>query len=103
MTKTRVEKDFLGEMKVPVNSYYGCQTARALDNFPITGLALDRDFVKGLGLVKYAAAKANMDLELLPKNIGEAIMKASLAVINGELNDEFPIDPIQGEQELRPI
>lgn len=96
MTQKRVEKDFLGEMEVPVNSFYGCQTARALDNFPITGLKLDHDFVKGLGLVKYAAAKANMDLELLPKNLGEAIMEASLAVINGELNDEFPIDPIQG-------
>ncbi|MEL7563625.1 MAG: aspartate ammonia-lyase [Dehalobacterium sp.] len=96
MGKTRVEKDFLGEMEVPAERYYGCQTARALENFPITGLKLDRDFVKALGMIKYAAAQANLELGLLPKPIGEAIMEASQAVINGELNDEFPIDPIQG-------
>lgn len=96
MERFRVEKDFLGEMQVPEDRYYGCQTARALENFPITGLKLDQDLVKALGMVKYAAAQANLELGLLPKYIGEAIMEASQAVINGELNDEFPIDPIQG-------
>jgi aspartate ammonia-lyase len=96
MQKFRVEKDFLGEMKVPAERYYGCQTARALENFPITGLKLDEDFVKAMGMVKYAAAEANMALGLLPEKIGKAIMDASMAVINGELSDEFPVDPIQG-------
>jgi aspartate ammonia-lyase len=96
MTKYRVERDFLGEMQVPAERYYGCQTARALVNFPITGLKLDEDFVKAMGMVKYAAAEANMALGLLPEKIGKAIMEASLAVVNGELSDEFPVDPIQG-------
>ena len=96
MKKYRVEKDFLGEMQVPEEKYYGCQTARALDNFPITGLKLDQDLVRAMGMIKYAAAKANMELGLLPQPIGKAVMEASLAVINGELDDEFPIDPIQG-------
>jgi aspartate ammonia-lyase len=96
MKKYRVEKDFLGEMQVPEEKYYGCQTARALDNFPITGLKLDRDLVRAMGMIKYAAAKANMELGLLPQPIGKAVMEASLAVMNGELDDEFPIDPIQG-------
>jgi len=96
MGKMRVEKDFLGQMEVPENRYYGCQTARALENFPITGQKLDMDLVKALGMIKYAAAQANLELGLLPRHIGEAIMEASQAVIKGELNDEFPIDPIQG-------
>jgi aspartate ammonia-lyase len=69
MTKYRVERDFLGEMQVPAERYYGCQTARALVNFPITGLKLDEDFVKAMGMVKYAAAEANMALGLLPEKI----------------------------------
>lgn len=96
MTKYRVEKDFLGEVQVPADKYYGVQTVRALQNFPITGQKLDDDYVKAMGMVKYAAADANMALGYLSKEVGQAVMDASKAVFNGELEDEFPVDPIQG-------
>lgn len=96
MKKFRMEKDFLGEIQVPEDRYYGCQTVRAMHNFPITGLNLDKDMVRALGMIKHAAAQANLELGLLPESIGKAIMAASQAVISGELDEEFPIDPIQG-------
>lgn len=96
MTKYRVESDFLGEVNVPVEAYYGVQTVRAIKNFPITGEKLDPDMVKGLGMIKQAAAKANMNAGLLNKQIADAIIEASQAVIDGKLADNFPIDPIQG-------
>lgn len=69
---------------------------RALHNFPISGLKLDPDLVKALGMIKYAAAWGNFSMGLLAEPVGEAIMEAAEAVINGELPDEFPLDPIQG-------
>jgi aspartate ammonia-lyase len=96
MKKIRIEKDFLGEMQVPADKYYGGQTARALLNFPVTGQKLDEDLIHALGMIKYASAKANAELGLLPADIGAAIMEASAAVFHGDLDDEFPIDPIQG-------
>jgi len=96
MTEYRVEKDFLGEVKVPLNAYYGVQTMRAMTNFPISGLKLDRDMIRALGMIKLAAARSNMALGLLPKPAGIAIIEACQAVINGELDGEFPLDPIQG-------
>ncbi|MEA2504142.1 MAG: fumarate hydratase, class, partial [Actinomycetota bacterium] len=65
MGETRVEKDSMGEVEVPASAYYGAQTQRAADNFPISGWRFGRRFIQALGLVKWAAAQANEDLGLL--------------------------------------
>ncbi len=94
----RMEKDSLGEHKVPADAYYGVQTVRALENFQITGIPIARFqlFIKAMAFVKRAAAKANMELGILPHDIGEAILKATYDVEAGKLDDHFPIDVIQG-------
>jgi len=91
----RIETDTLGEMRVPEDALYGAQTARAVENFPISGLVFPRPFIKALGLIKYAAAEANMRLGLLEKRIGEAIAKAALEVADGLLDRHFVIDVFQ--------
>lgn len=94
----RIEHDFLGEKEIPQDVYYGIQTLRALENFHITGIPLKVEpiFVKSLGYVKKAAAMANRDLGVLDKNIAEYIIKASDRVINGEFDNQFLSDLIQG-------
>ncbi|MDY3740709.1 MAG: aspartate ammonia-lyase [Selenomonadaceae bacterium] len=92
----RIEHDFLGELEVPDNAYYGVQTMRAMDNFRITGQTLDHDFIKALAMVKKAAALANMSTGRMKKEVGEALVKAADEIIAGNLLDQFPIDPIQG-------
>nr|MDH3162588.1 lyase family protein [Bacillus licheniformis] len=72
---TRIEKDFLGEKEVPVDAYYGVQTMRAVENFPITGYQIDEELIKALAMVKKAAALANMDIKRLYKELGEVIVK----------------------------
>ena len=96
MADFRLEHDFLGEKQVPINAYYGVQTMRALENFPITGHRLNPTLIRCLGIVKKAAAMANMEVGELDKTIGEAIVKAADEVIAGKLNDWFVVDPIQG-------
>ncbi|HZY02041.1 MAG TPA: lyase family protein, partial [Anaeromyxobacteraceae bacterium] len=84
--KTRTEHDLLGEKQIPAEAYYGVQTARALENFQISGTTL-RDYpelVKALALVKLAAARANADVGALPKQKLEAIEKACKAVMDGK-------------------
>ena len=74
----RIERDGFGELKVPADALWGAQTQRAVDNFPISGLRMPRDFLRALGLIKWAAATANLELDALdPKRAG-AIQKASL-------------------------
>jgi len=92
----RIEEDLLGEKKVPEDAYYGVQTLRAMENFHITGYKMDNELIKALGIVKKAAAKANMMIGLLDEKRAQAIMSASQEVIDGKLNDEFLLDPIQG-------
>ncbi|QJB35977.2 aspartate ammonia-lyase [Chitinophaga oryzae] len=94
----RIEHDFLGEKEIPQDVYYGIQTLRALENFHITGIPLKVEplFVKSLGYVKKAAAMANRDLGVLDKNIAEYIIRASDRVINGEFDNQFLSDLIQG-------
>lgn len=94
----RVEKDFLGELEMPDHAYYGVQTQRAMDNFKITDIpiSIEPRFVSALGYVKKAAALANLELGVLPPEIGPAIIKACDAVIAGELNHHFTVDVIQG-------
>ena len=93
---TRVEKDFLGERELPVEAYYGIQTLRATENFPITGLVIDSSLVKAMGIVKKAAALGNMEVGLLSEDIGQAIVQAAEEVIEGKWNNQFIVDPIQG-------
>lgn len=92
----RNEHDFLGEMDVPEDVYYGVQTMRALDNFHITGSHLDPDFIRAMAMVKKAAALANMKTHRMPKIIGNALVQAADEIISGQLIDQFPVDPIQG-------
>jgi aspartate ammonia-lyase len=96
MTDMRIEKDLLGEKAVPAQAYYGIQTARALENFRITGQTLHPALVKALAQVKKAAAMANHDLGYLNSTVTGAITKAADEVIEGHLRDQFPVDPIQG-------
>ena len=91
----RTERDSLGEMRVPADAYWGAQTQRAVENFPISGLTFGRRFVRALGVVKKAAARANLDLDLVPEDKGEAIVEAADEVIAGEHDDQFPVDVFQ--------
>jgi len=95
MADFRIEHDSMGELKVPAAALYGAQTQRAIDNFPISGLALPRDFIRALGLIKAAAAAANLSLGHLKKGQAAAIRKASLAVAEGQYDAQFPIDVFQ--------
>ncbi|MFC4761575.1 class II fumarate hydratase [Dyella koreensis] len=95
MSQYRIEHDSMGELKVPVDALYGAQTQRAVDNFPISGLHLPRPFIRALGLIKAAAAEANLALGYLRKGQAAAIRKAALAVADGQFDDQFPIDVFQ--------
>jgi len=92
---TRIEKDSMGEMHVPAEAYYGAQTARALHNFPISGLKPHRTYVWATVVIKKCAAKANMSTGRLSAEIGEAITAAADEVLAGELADQFVVDPFQ--------
>jgi fumarate hydratase class II len=91
----RTEHDSMGELQVPVDALWGAQTQRAVDNFPVSGLQMPRSFIAAVGLVKWAAAGANEDLELLPGDVADAVRRAADAVIAGEHDDHFPIDVFQ--------
>ena len=91
MTKTRIETDSLGKMKVPAKKYWGAQTQRSLENFKIGGEQQPLPLIRALGIVKKAAAQANMDLKSLPKKLGKEIVKAADEVIDGTLVDHFPL------------
>src|SRR5438034_4250870 len=91
----RTERDPLGDRQVPANAYYGVQTARAVGNFPISGLRAPRDLVTATMLVKRAAAKANRDLGRLEPSIATAIISAASEVLEGALRDQFVVDVFQ--------
>jgi fumarate hydratase, class II len=91
----RIERDSLGELKVPANALWGAQTQRAVDNFPISGLRMPRDFIRALGLIKWAAATANVELDGLDAKRAAAIQKAALEVAEGKHDSQFPIDVFQ--------
>jgi len=97
--KTRIEHDLLGEKEVPQDAYYGIQTLRGIENFyNISGITIGDypNYVKALAMVKWAAARANQELELLPNDIALAIQKACEEIIEGKFADQFPVDLIQG-------
>ena len=92
----RQEKDLIGVHDVPDDVYYGIQTLRAVENFPITGYHPHRELIRAMGMVKGAAAEANMHVGTLSPVIGKAIVEASKELIDGRLHDQFVVDVIQG-------
>jgi fumarate hydratase, class II len=91
----RIEKDSLGEMKVPAEALYGPQTQRAVENFPISGQRFGRRFIQALGWIKKAAAEANVEAGDLEPKIGEAVAKAAAEVADGRWDDQFVVDIYQ--------
>ncbi|MBT8108161.1 MAG: class II fumarate hydratase [Gammaproteobacteria bacterium] len=91
----RIEHDSMGELQVPEDALWGAQTQRAVNNFPISGLTMPRQFIAALGLVKWAAAGANSELGLIKSDVAIAIQKAALAVSAGDYDEHFPIDVFQ--------
>jgi len=92
---TRIERDSMGELEVPANAYYGAQTQRAKNNFPISTLKMPRDFIKAMGLIKGAAADVNCELKLLTLECAAAIKIAANLIAGGEFFDNFPVDVFQ--------
>ncbi|MPY87850.1 MAG: aspartate ammonia-lyase [Luteitalea sp.] len=92
---TRTERDPLGEKNVPAEAYYGIQTQRAIENFPISGLRASATFVVATILVKRAAAEANVATGQLDREVGEAIMRAADEILDGQLRDQFVVDVYQ--------
>jgi fumarate hydratase class II len=92
---TRIEKDSMGEMPVPESALWGASTERAVLNFPISGYRFSRPFIRALGLVKWAAAQANADLGLLDHHRSALIVQAAEEVVEGKLDEHFPLDIFQ--------
>ncbi|MGD0137344.1 MAG: class II fumarate hydratase [Tepidisphaeraceae bacterium] len=91
----RVEKDSMGEMRVPADAYYGAQTARAVENFPVSNLRFGRRFISAIGLVKWCCAQVNRDLGLLDAPKARLIQQAAQEVIDGKLDAQFVVDVFQ--------
>ena len=94
-TEFRTESDSMGQMQVPADAYYGAQTARAIENFPISDLRFPRSFIRAMGLIKKHAAVTNTALGLVPAAISEAIQQAAQEVVEGKLDSQFPLDIFQ--------
>ena len=93
--KTRIETDSMGELEVPLNALYGAQTQRALNNFPISGIAMPGQFISALGMIKKTAAIVNLELGQLDASIANAIIEAAAEVAENKHDDQFPIDVFQ--------
>ncbi len=93
--KTRIEKDSMGEMHVPAEAYYGASTQRAVLNFPISDLRMQRSFIRALGLIKWAAALVNKESGDLDDKIADAIARASEEISEGKFDNEFVVDVFQ--------
>src|SRR5688500_11755407 len=91
----RTEKDSMGEMTVPADAYYGAQTGRAVENFPISDLRFSRRFIEAMGLIKSAAAEVNHDLGILDEKREDLIQQAAREVMDGKLDDQFVVDIFQ--------
>src|SRR5690242_20360754 len=92
---TRVERDPLGELQVPAEAYYGVQTQRAVENFPISGLKAPAALVTATVLIKQACARANAGLERLDAAVADAIVRAADEILSGQLRDQFVVDVYQ--------
>jgi fumarate hydratase class II len=95
MSNFRIEKDSMGEIKVPLKALYSAQTQRAIENFPISGLHMPRALIRALGLIKKVAARVNIDLGLLDEKKSSAIQQAAKDVSTGKFDEHFPIDIFQ--------
>ena len=95
MAETRKEKDSLGQVEVPIGALYGAQTARAVANFPISGMKASPFLIRALGMVKRAAAEVNLELGLITPVQGGAIVAAAQEVIDGRWDGEFVVDVFQ--------
>ena len=95
MPDYRIEKDSLGEVKVPKDALYGAQTQRAVDNFPVSGIRFPHVFIRALGLIKTAAAEVTGEMKLLDADRADAIRRAALEVAEGKWDDQFPLDVFQ--------
>jgi len=91
----RTEKDSMGEFQVPEEMLYGAQTARAAENFPVSGMGIGREMIRALGFIKYAAAQVNEDLGKLDAKLADAIRQASQEVADGKYDEHFPVDIYQ--------
>ena len=95
VTKTRTERDTMGEMTLPADALWGATTQRAVENFPVSGEPLPAEVIRALGMVKLAAARVNLRLGLVDPSIAGAIEAAAEQVVRGEHDREFPIDVFQ--------
>ncbi|HOC39517.1 MAG TPA: class II fumarate hydratase [Thermodesulfobacteriota bacterium] len=95
MKKFRIESDSLGEVSVPADAYYGAQTQRAFENFAVSGKRMPREFIRALGIIKWAAAEVNEELGYLDHKIAEAIGRASREVMEGAFDHDFVVDVYQ--------
>ena len=95
MSRFRTESDSMGQLQVPEDASYGAQTQRAVDNFPVSGLTMPRDFLHALGLVKKACAMANNDIGALDQDVCTAIASVCDQIVLGKLDDQFPVDVFQ--------
>ncbi|MBI5050316.1 MAG: class II fumarate hydratase [Nitrospirae bacterium] len=95
MQDFRIEKDSLGEVKVPASAYWGAQTQRAIENFPFSGIRFPQVFIRSLAFIKLACAKVNADLGMLDKKYSDAISRACNEIIEGRFDDQFPLDIFQ--------
>jgi fumarate hydratase class II len=91
----RIERDSMGEVQVPEGAYYGAQTQRARENFPISGVGLPRQFIRALAMIKYAAAVANEQLGLLDPEVAAVIREAARQIMDGKFDDQFVVDVFQ--------
>src|SRR5207245_11091959 len=91
----RLDRDSMGEVKVPSSAYYGAETQRAVQNFPISGLRLAKEFIRAMALIKLSAARANMQLGLLHPKKGEAIVSAAKETMARALDDRCVVDAFQ--------
>ncbi|PWN06172.1 class II fumarate hydratase [Rhodohalobacter mucosus] len=95
MSDYRIEKDSMGEVKVPVNAYYGAQTQRAFENFPISRIRFSRSFISALGQIKKCAAAVNSKLGLIDKSVADVVQEAAGEVMAGKFDDDFVLDIFQ--------
>ena len=95
MNDYRIEKDFLGDVKVPTNAYWGAQTQRAISNFPVSGLVFPPVFIRSLGAVKQSCASVNREFGLLESHLADAIIQSCEEIRDGRFHDQFPVDVFQ--------
>lgn len=95
MNKVRIEKDALGKVKLPEDAYFGAQTQRAIENFPISGLKPHREYIYSVVLIKKSAAIVNNKLGLLDQKKAQAVLRACDEILSGKFRDQFMVDPYQ--------